>query len=274
MLSLISIGSGTFGIVYQDSNHKSLAIKKFYSDFNISKKTEFKNGGCLNDWKEISDITCTNQNLVPIFGVLLEGQRVCAMMELMPYNLESYLQNNPNIALDKSLSIIADVSCGIEFLHSSKPPCFHGNLHSNNVFLTKTLQAKVGDLMPMWMIQKYFNERKLRGYSPRVVINCSFKSLDIFALGLIACHALTKQIPMPRNDTSDLSEAARYEFYFKLIPDEVSNDLVLRCLCDDPSKRPSVSAVYNTIKDIMKGNPMLTTLHICIYMYLNAYRSQ
>lgn len=233
-----------------------------YLDFNISKEAGLKNERYLDVWKKISDITCDHQNLVPTFEVSLEGQRVCAKMELMPYNLDHFLQNNPYIALDKRLSISADVCCAIEFLHSQQPPCFHGNLHSNNVFITNILQAKVGDLMPMWMIQKYFNEGKLRGYLPRVIVQCSFESLDIFALGLICCHALTKQMPMPRGDS--LSEAGRYEYCLKLIPEELPIDLVLKCLCDDPSKRPPVSAICSAVADIRKGNLVLTILHICI----------
>lgn len=244
------IGSGRFGTVCKFSfDNTNLAVKKLY------KFPRNKELGYMHEWNEISMLTQVHPNLVKVSKILLdESDYLLVVMELMESNLIDLLKKYPNIALDKRLSILCDVCDALEFLHSQNHPRFHGNLHSSNVFVTSTFQAKIGDIMPKEMIQKIISEGKLGNYAPRIITDdCSIESLDIFAFGLVACHLFTKCLPMPEGDSVELNEVERYEYYLNLIRNESAKILLTDCLHSEPNKRPSISVVLNKIKSIHRG---------------------
>lgn len=257
------IGSGTFGVVYRISvdNTHSHAIKIYYSEYAIlqeGKGLKIDHEAYQSDWNKIAHFTRNHSNMVPIQKALVNDYgpyEVNVTMEWMPHNLNILLETNPHIALDKWLSILCDVGSAIDFLHSRQPPLFHGNLHSTNIFVTVNLQAKVGDLMPLKLIQRYINAGKLRNYGPRAIQSLDIiplgQSLDIFAFGLISCHVYTKKLPIPKEGV--LNEVERYEEYLDLISNERFRELVIKCLYDDPKECPLISSVISTMMIIKKG---------------------
>ena len=252
----VGIGSGKFGTVYSINIHKhtkSNAIKEMYPHHSILKKSEgFKNIEYLNEWDEIRTFANYHENMVTIFDISLNRNSLWITMELMYSNLTDFLAENECIALDKSLSILCDVSSAIHYLHSLQPSRFHGNLHSNNIFLTPTLLAKVGDIMPQKLIQKCIDGGTLRNFAPKIISSeGSNESLDIFAFGLIGCHVLNKKLPLPEDAIDhELSEVERYQEDLDLIKNEACKDLVFRCL----SNPPHSSIIYISMTGIKKGH--------------------
>ena len=252
---MILIGSGTFGVVYKSvENTHSHAIKKYYSKYILSQEGKgLKMQAIKSDWDEIIHFTHNYSNIVPIHNVSINDCKLYAVdvtMEWMPHNLKVLLETNPRIALDKCLSILCDVGSAIDFLHSRQPPFFHGNLHSTNIFVTVNLQAKIGDLMPLKLIQRYSDEGKLRNFCPRAIQSLD-QSSDIFAFGLVICHVYTKKFPIPKEEV--LNEVERYEEYLDQISDQQPRELVFKCLDDDPKKCPPISSVISTMMNIKKG---------------------
>ena len=244
------IGSGVFGIVYSINIHEyPNAIKETYrksGGFNI---IEYR-----NEWDEIIPFVNNHENMVPIFGItILNSNSLLITMELMETNLTQFLKAHQCLALDKSLSILCDVSSAIHYLHSQQPAMFHGNLHSKNIFLTSNLLAKVGDIMPQKLIQKCIDKGTLRNFSPKVIsADRSSESLDNFAFGLVVCHVLTKKIPMPQNDDSidhELNEVERYQEDLDLITNKACRELVIHCLSSSPPPSSFISKSMNRIKE-------------------------
>eukprot|EP00731_Ephydatia_muelleri_P004993 Em0002g1169a len=67
------------------------------------------------------------------------------VMERMDTNLESCLEEFPNIPLAIKLSVLRDVSAGLLYLHSFNPPIIHGDLTTTNILLTHDWKAKIAD---------------------------------------------------------------------------------------------------------------------------------
>ena len=70
------------------------------------------------------------------------------IMELMEYTLPKLLLNDEEVSfipMYVKLSILEDVSAGLEYLHTRNPPLEHGGLVPENILLSADLVAKIGD---------------------------------------------------------------------------------------------------------------------------------
>ena len=246
----IGIASGVFGTVYRESIYRyPNVVKEMYQEIEGLNVIQYE-----NEFHEIMAFTNSHKNIVSIFGIkILNSNFLLIIMEPMT-NLTKYLEDHC-LALDKSISILCDVSCAIHYLHSQQPAMFHGNLHSGNIFLTPNLLAKVGDIMPQKLMQKCINEGVLRTFSPKIIsADRSMESLDIFSFSLIGCHVFSEKYPEPKKDDSndhELSEFERYEEYLNLIKNEQCKQLAIQCLSSSP---PPISIICDSMKRINKGH--------------------
>ena len=246
----IGIASGVFGTVYRESIYKyPNAFKEMYQEIEGLNVIEYE-----DEFHEIMAITKSHKNILSIFEITkLNNNSLLITMELMETNLTMLLKEDHCLALDKSISILCDVSSAIHYLHSRQPTRFHGNLHSGNIFLTSNLLAKVGDIMPQKLMQKCIDEGVLRTFSPKVIsADCSIESLDIFAFGLIVSHVFGKKYPKPKRDDSsdhELNEVERYQEYLDLIKNEQCKDLVFLCLSSNPPHSLSICKSMTRIKE-------------------------
>ena len=87
-------------------------------------------------------------NVVQFLGVHFQ-QGVPApilVMEFLPTNLTSCIEQYGILPKEISYSILHDVALGLCYLHSQTPPIIHRDLSSNNVLLTPNMTAKISDL--------------------------------------------------------------------------------------------------------------------------------
>ena len=87
-------------------------------------------------------------NIVQFLGVHFQ-QGVSApilVMEFLPTNLTSCIEQYGVLPKEISYSILHDVALGLHYLHSQTPPIIHRDLSSNNVLLTSNMTAKISDL--------------------------------------------------------------------------------------------------------------------------------
>ena len=87
-------------------------------------------------------------NIVQFLGVYFQqGVRVpILVMEFLPTNLTSCIEQYGILPKEISYSILHDVALGLCYLHSQTPPIIHRDLSSNNVLLTPNMTAKISDL--------------------------------------------------------------------------------------------------------------------------------
>ena len=214
--------------------------------------------------------TIFHRNIVKFKGVYYSNQYVTLpvmVMELMEASLNSFIvKNQSNIETATKLSILCDVSNGLNFLHTRKPIVIHRDLSSNNVMLTNKLVAKIGDLGVAKVVRA--DSKKTRSKLTTAPGTLHFMPpealdevdpvygtpIDVFSFAGISLHLFSEEWPTPsapkiRDPTTNklvaLSEAGRRQKYLDKMTGKAAElkQLVKSCLEDDPIKRPSIGEV-------------------------------
>ena len=87
-------------------------------------------------------------NVVQFLGVHFQKgvQTPILVMEFLPTNLTSCIEQYGILPKEISYSILHDVALGLCYLHGQTPPIIHRDLSANNVLLTPNMTAKISDL--------------------------------------------------------------------------------------------------------------------------------
>jgi len=228
-------------------------------------------------------IPIRHPNIIQFIGVygsykLETTQPLMMVMEKMDCSLWQYEQDTSPIPLHSALCILYDVSLGLLYLHSSNPPCLHGNLSPHHVLInTGTLVAKICSFKKMKELKSsdepngndgtskpetsHFASSNISTDEPKYCLQ-----LDVFSYGQVALFAVGGG---PNNWVDDLEitdtkvEAHHCQQYLGKIAEEtaVLRPLVEDCLNNDPLKRPAISNVSIRVKDILenhiKQNPLV-----------------
>ncbi|XP_065914897.1 uncharacterized protein [Dysidea avara] len=198
-------------------------------------------------------------NVVEVLGIHYPAPNKLPwlVMELMETSLTDFLEKceKDKISLHTKLSILIDISQGLEFLHGQN--IVHRDLSSNNVLLTECCVAKVADLG----VAKIIDSSKMSSHSqapgtiyfmpPEALTDKPYYGIavDVFSLGCVACHIVSHRWPAPKNQ---LTEVLRREDYLQLFSQSSLRQLTELCLQDDPKKRPRISEVCGKLKDLKK----------------------
>ena len=176
------------------------------------------------------------------------------LTELMSTNLTSLLEKHEDIPLHVKLSILHNVSLGLNFLHAQTPPFAHGRLYSNNILLSAQLVAKIGDLV-LPQIAKCSTDTS----SPGVVDFMPPKSedtglpTDAFSYGAVILHTITQQWPLPVDDevseSTTLLQIDRRKKYLEKMSGELKL-LTISCLDDDPKSRPTAAELVESVTKV------------------------
>ena len=220
-------------------------------------------------------------NLLKFIGVHfnpVDRSDVAIIMECLHMNLEDFLnlKEHPDIHIKTKLSILLDVSCGLLYLHTQfEKPLIHRDLTAVNVLLTEDFkQAKIANTGISKLIDNYgqrlashtlhVSPGTLAYMPPEAVCEDPVYDtpLDIFSFGQVALYVALQQFPEASNEqtieASKPHETAifnRKKWIDELPEDYCLRDLILRCLKDEPEKRPSTREV----------NDIMTTLYSVNY---------
>ncbi|PUZ60189.1 hypothetical protein GQ55_4G103800 [Panicum hallii var. hallii] len=196
------IGEGGYGNVYRCTlDHTEVAVKVIQQDSG-DKIDEF-----LREVEILGKLH--HPNLVLLLGFCPEIG--CLVYEYMENgSLEDLLINNKGQPLHWFLrfQIIFDVSCGLAFLHGTKPePIVHRDLKPGNILLDKNYVSKIGDVGFAKLISDLVPEG-LTEYRDTVIAGTLFymdpeyqltgtvrPKSDLFALGIIILQLLTGKRP-------------------------------------------------------------------------------
>ena len=165
------------------------------------------------------------------------------------------------------VSILNDVCCGLQYMHSRNPPIVHRDLTPNNILLCFHLRAKITDLGVAKAMQTTDTKTLTQApgtrdfMPPESLTNKPVYGLplDIFSFGGVILYATTQQWPEPAPwidfdpDTGGrivLTELQRRQQYLDKMTGIYTDlkPLVVSCLDDNPVKRPSVAQVLLEIK--------------------------
>ena len=197
------------------------------------------------------------------------------VMEFLPTNLSSCIDEYGILPKEINYSILHDVSLGLNYLHSQSPPIIHRELSANNVLLAFNMTAKISDLG----VARIFNLTPLQmsrmtetpgtpSYMPPEVMVADPKydtSVDVFSYGIMMIHVFSGKWPHPNSvqvcvgsdgQLIPVSEAKRREQYLRNIGhDHLLMDLILKCISNDPPQRGTASEIVQRLKDAVVHFP-------------------
>ena len=184
-------------------------------------------------------------NLLLFIGATIEGEPVI-ITELMPTSLRKELEKG-KLANDHIIIIGRDVSCGLNYMHQSKPhPIIHRDISSGNVLLEPLpngWRAKISDYG-----SANFNNQIASTIGPGSPAYASPESrypddhttkMDVFSLGVLMVEMCLNELP---EDTASHRDAQIERILWH---DMV--ELIRWCISDQPVGRPNASDIMSEL---------------------------
>ena len=218
----------------------------------------------------------SHPNIVHFYGVFYPPDATLPLlvMELMDTSLTKCIEKYPNIPLYMKLSFLHDVSLGIRYLHSFKPPIVHRDLSSNNILITKACVAKVGDLGVAKIVDiSGVNNKLTRApgtldfMPPEALLTEPIYDtpLDVFSYGGITIHCMSGEWPSPeraveidpttRRVVGYSEQERRRSLIEKMGNTEQLKSLTIRCLDNLPESRPTMVEISEQVS-LLKNRAM------------------
>ena len=218
-------------------------------------------------------------NIVQFLGVYFQqGVQVpILVMEFLPTNLTSCIEQYGILPKEISYSILHDVALGLCYLHSQTPAIIHRDLSSNNVLLTPNMTAKISDLgvarilnLSPLQVSRMTQTPGTPTYMPPEVMVANPKydmSVDEFSFGILMIHMFSSKLPEPQvgqvRAESDgkmipVSEAGRREVFLQAIGnDHPLMDLILKCIDNYPQTRAHASEIVKRLAEMVLQFPTI-----------------
>ena len=212
----------------------------------------------------------SHPNVVKFLGVYFqdEVQVPILVMEFLPTNLTTYLEQCSIIQEEIGYSILYDVAKGLSYLHSQTPPIVHGDLSSNNILLTDKKTAKISDMgmarilnMTPLQISRIMQTSGTPAYMPPEVMiaNSTYDtSIDEFSYGILMIHVFSGKLPKPQigphrienNELIPVTEAERRKVFLGVLgSNHPLMDLILKCISNDPSCRAHAGEIEKRLAE-------------------------
>uniref|UniRef100_A0A3Q2EBP8 Ankyrin repeat and kinase domain containing 1 n=1 Tax=Cyprinodon variegatus TaxID=28743 RepID=A0A3Q2EBP8_CYPVA len=187
----IKVAEGKFGQVYKVKVklwREKCALKTFDATLCVSNiaKLKFK-------------------YIMSIYGVCSEANAV--VMEYMTNGSLNNLLASHNFMWKKKFQMIHEISMGMNFLHSMKPPLLHLNLKTSNILLDDHLHVKISDYgIIQWedgmsktvLMERLTARGNINYIPPEVFTQCSDSpgtAFDVYSFGIVMWEILTQQKP-------------------------------------------------------------------------------
>ncbi|XP_064385614.1 uncharacterized protein LOC135334389 isoform X2 [Halichondria panicea] len=218
-------------------------------------------------------------NIVQFLGVCFEegSQFPILVMEFLPTNLTSCLERYGILPDEINFSILYDVSLGLAYLHGQTPVIVHRDLSANNVLLSTNMTAKISDLgvarilnLNPLQVSRMTETPGTPAYMPPEVMVADphyDTSVDLFSFGIMMIHTFTAEWPLPKIGPTRINPAnpdilipvteaeRREEFLRKIPPDHPLMDLIMRCLSNNPQRRPRAAEIVGRMVGVVLEHP-------------------
>ena len=274
------IGRGGFGKVYK-AEHIVLgevALKKIRDDGKNVNVTPMYNA--LK--KEIAMLShLRHANIILLHGMVWESSYHAIVMEYMAHgDLETFLHREENLyqkdcEYEKrqvkihnvvKTRLLCDVAQGIHYLHTQQKQIIHNDLKINNVLVSSSLIAKIGDFgLAQWRTVSSDLALDSKGATythicPERWANLNLKSTkcDIYSFGILMWEVYSEEKPFERNaNKPDLlkimvRDGSRPEL--SKLPTDLSSRLTTlleSCWHQIARQRPAIDAVCRELKEFL-----------------------
>ena len=220
--------------------------------------------------------TLCHENLVQFLGIhYMPGSDLpILVMECLPMSLTNYLENEKTIPNHIKNSILYDVSEGLQYLHTQRPPIIHRDLTANNVLLTSEKRAKIAD----FGVSRYFKVESERDYvrlttCPGTLVYMppesltsdnmyretreNFDKLDAFSFGVLILHVYTQKWPKPTaafdHNNKPKTEVERRQHLLDKVDSAILKKLATQCLNNQPQSRPHTLEIRQKIEQLISS---------------------
>ena len=257
------IGSGTFSNVYEVKVDFSCGIVTKCAGKQIRGRKECLPGKssylsrlkdvCVSWWQP-GRKKVQHPNLVDFVGMWLHSrfQLPLLITERMETSLFQFLRST-DIEEKKQLTLLRDVACGLDYLHSRKDPIVHGDLTANTVLINRnpTLVAKISDLGLCIILNEGVCPTCPSYRAPKAWKSNHEPCIpdDLYANGVFMVYTLLQEYPESRA-REDLD---RYSGYLERLKDHRLHDWIAACLNSESSQRPPMNAMLRAIEGVLEG---------------------
>ena len=217
-------------------------------------------------------------NIIQFLGVHFHpGVRApILVMEFLPTNLTSCIDQYGILPKEISYSILHDVTLGLYYLHSQTPAIIHQDVSSNNILLTLNMTAKISDLgvarilnLTPLQVSRMTQAPDTTAYMPPEVMTASPRydtSIDVFSYGVLMMHIFSGRMPEPKvrpvstypSKLTSVSEPERHDVILKAIGKDhplIITSLIRRCINNHPKLRPGMSEIVKRLGEIVLQFP-------------------
>ncbi|KAF9786152.1 kinase-like domain-containing protein [Thelephora terrestris] len=146
-------------------------------------------------------------NVLPLIGASMSENRFAMVSEWMPYNMNQYVEEYPEV---NRLELLAGVAQGLIYLHENG--MVHGDLKGANILIDGSGQARLADFGLVTIVSDPANlffpsscaqSGTVRWMSPELIDpdHCGFersrptKSSDCYALGMVIYETISGKLP-------------------------------------------------------------------------------
>ncbi|XP_037550718.1 mitogen-activated protein kinase kinase kinase 7 [Nematolebias whitei] len=252
-----AVGRGTFGVVFKAVwNGKDVAIKTIESD---AERNAF-----LVELRQLSRVS--HPNIVKLYGSC--DDPVCLVMEYAEcgslYNLLHSADPLPHYTAAHAMSWCLQCADGVAYLHAMKPKALiHRDLKPPNLLLVaRGTVLKICDFGTACDIHTCMTNNKgsAAWMAPEVFEGSNYsEKCDVFSWSIILWEVLTRRKPFEEIGGSAfcIMWAVHSGTRPPLIRDlpEPIETLMTRCWDKEPSRRPSMMEVRDTMSHLMKYFP-------------------
>uniref|UniRef100_A0A3P9K5M2 Mitogen-activated protein kinase kinase kinase 7 n=1 Tax=Oryzias latipes TaxID=8090 RepID=A0A3P9K5M2_ORYLA len=252
-----AVGRGTFGVVFKAVwRGKVVAIKSIESD---SERSAF-----LVELRQLSRVN--HPNIVKLYGSC--DNPVCLVMEFAEcgslYNFLHGAEPQPRYTAAHAMSWCLQCAEGVAYLHAMKPKALiHRDLKPPNLLLVaQGTVLKICDFGTACDIQTYMTNNKgsAAWMAPEVFEGSNYsEKCDVFSWSIILWEVMTRKKPFDEIGGSAfcIMWAVHRGTRPPLIRDlpEPIETLMTRCWDKEPSQRPPMSEVRDTMSHLMKVAP-------------------
>ena len=269
------IGRGAYGRIMEAKWEGTVvAIKEIHSVFNDVGEEQFQalKIKFLNECKQSSRLH--HPNIVRFLGIYYPaGARVPSLvMERLHCNLTNLLIQNPVVSLEVKLSILHQISLGLRYLHTRAKPIIHRDLSSNNILISRSMEAKITDFGTYRILET--NKETPMSSVPgtpdfmppeALIFSVEYKEeIDIFSFGCIMLHIFSHTWPSPLLTSNIVdpinhrlipcSEFQRRHKYLKEVPKEIEEiivPIIKKCLENHPGSRPRAEEISKQLEPLV-----------------------
>ena len=270
------LGNGSYGqveVAIDRQTNTKCAAKRFISGGHIEK--------FAGELRILSKLE--HKNIVRLLGIALPHKDLpLLIMELLECDLHSCLEaslKGSSLPVYWKLCILHDVAEGLHYLHSQTPEkIIHRDLTARNVLLDSQLTAKITDFGN----SRFFSAAELAKMTSNPGTTCYTapeaicmdehtaynESIDIFSFGHLSMFTFIEEYPhvllsakvLVGSQLQARTEVDRRKGYLIKLQEQVQHNIgeesvhkfVIKCLDDQPDKRPPANEVIAFLEPLLR----------------------